>query len=507
MPGSQKIRNAGCLLALFIAGSAQAATYYVDAGGGRDANPGTSPERAWKSLDKINADAFHPGDRVLFHRGSIWQGQLAPKGSGDAAAPLVFDNYGKGPLPRIEAEGKFEDAVRFQNSECFELHGLEVTNRGSAPGVRRGVHIVAADYGAVRNIVVSGLYVHDVNGSNAVKDNGGIVLRIAGHARPTWFDGLTVERNIIWKVDRTAIAFPNSYWRRTRFHPGRNVVIRDNYADDIGGDGIVPTVTEGVLVEHNIVRDCNRRAASYNAGIWPWSADNSVFQLNEASFTRSTLDGQGFDSDYNSHNTVFQYNYSHDNEGGFMLICSPGKRNAAENAGNTGTIVRYNISRNDGRGAFQLSSVENTTIEHNVVYVGRGRDIQMVMFTSWEGWADGTAFRDNTFYAEGTARYGHAAGKNEDGTYALAPGWGPARNVVFENNRYFGHHVEPPSDARVAEWSPGDAPKVDWNLPTFDPSAPENFDAFLKDHRAAMLRLMKAHFPGAEIKLRTSSSE
>jgi hypothetical protein len=75
-------------------------------------------------------------------------------------------------------------------------------------------------------------------------------------------------------------------------------------------------------------RHCNRRANAYNAGIWPWSTDNTLLQLNEAARTHTTLDGQGFDADYNSRNTLFQYNYSHDHEGGFMLICSPAQRRA-----------------------------------------------------------------------------------------------------------------------------------------------------------------------------------
>ena len=157
------------------------------------------------------------------------------------------------------------------------------------------------------------------------------------------------------------------------------MVIRDNFVDDIGGDGIVPWATDGVLVEHNIARNCNRRASSYNAGIWPWSTDNSLFQLNEAAFTRTTLDGQGFDSDYNSRNTLFQYNYSHDNEGGFMLICTPGKRNQEENVGNIGTVVRYNISRNDRARIFHLSGAEQTTVEDNAIYVGPGLDVQMLL--------------------------------------------------------------------------------------------------------------------------------
>ncbi len=44
--------------------------------------------------------------------------------------------------------------------------------------------------------------------------------------------------------------------------------------------------------------------------------------------------------------TVFQYNYSHDNEGGFWLDCM--KLN--HNRDCEKTILRYNISMRDGRG-------------------------------------------------------------------------------------------------------------------------------------------------------------
>jgi hypothetical protein len=50
------------------------------------------------------------------------------------------------------------------------------------------------------------LYVHDVNGSNRRKDDGGIIFRNTGDKTPSRFDGLTIERNIVWKVDRSAIA-------------------------------------------------------------------------------------------------------------------------------------------------------------------------------------------------------------------------------------------------------------------------------------------------------------
>ena len=122
-----------------------------------------------------------------------------------------------------------------------------------------------------------------------------------------------------------------------------------------------------VVVEHNIAFHCNRRAGSYNAGIWPWSTDNSLFQF---SGHARRFGRRGLDSDFNSRETLFQYNYSHDNEGGFMLICTPGKRDPSENIGNTGTEIRYNISRNDhARGSSTSAPRSGPRVHDNFVYV------------------------------------------------------------------------------------------------------------------------------------------
>ena len=73
------------------------------------------------------------------------------------------------------------------------------------------------------------------------------------------------------------------------------------------------------------------------------------------------------------------------------------------------------------------------------------------------------------------ARYGHGL-KHEDGSYALEPGWGDAKGIVFEGNQYIGRHVDRPEDAKgVERGSP--APQLDWNAPRFDPSKPDEFDA------------------------------
>ncbi len=493
------------LILLFgVAMSATSATYYVDSAAGDDRASGISRTTPWKTLEKVNAKVYRSGDRVLFKAGSLWTGQLAPKASATAARPVIIDSFGDGPKPKIDGQGRVEDAIRLYNVQNIEIRNFEVTNHGSTAAVRRGVHIFLDNFGTAQHIVIAGLYIHDVNGVNGTgdnsKDNGGIIFRTVGDRIPTRFDGLLIERNIVRTVDRSAIAADSYHAMRTRWFPSLRVVIRDNYVDDIGGDGIVPWATDGALIENNIARNCNRRAGTYNAGIWPWSTDNSLFQLNEALFTRTTMDGEGFDSDYNSRHTLFQYNYSHDNEGGFMLICTPGKRNEKDNVGNIGTVIRYNISRNDKTRVFHLSGGEHTAVYDNVVYVAPGSEVQMLAVTNWNGWASDAIFRNNTFWVLGRATYGHEAKRNKDGTYELAPGWGPAKGIVFQGNRYVGENADHPPD-RQGKFAPAEAPpQLDWTGPAFDPSSPDGFDTFIAAHRKWMQELSQQQF-GKPVKL------
>jgi hypothetical protein len=479
---------------LFVPACLRATTYYVDSQQGDDSARGTSPSTPWKTLEKVNETHYRPGDRILFHRGSRWQGQLSLSSSGAEGAPIVIDWFGNGPLPRIDGEGRVEDVMRLENVEEVEVHHLEITNHGEAVGLRRGVLVAVTNFGTAHHVVVSDLYIHDVNGTNDLKENGGILFRTIGNKAPSRFDGLTIERNIVWKVDRSAIVGQSDKVARTTWYPSVHVVIRDNYVEDIGGDGIVPWATDGALIEHNIALHCNHRAGSYNAGIWPWSTDNSLFELNEAAYTHTTRDGEGFDSDFNSRNTHFLYNYSHDNEGGFMLICTPGKRNPDENIGNTGTVIRYNISRNDHNRIFNLSGADQTTVEENAIYTSPKDDVQVLLVSSWDGWSKGAVFRQNTFDVAGTAHYGHEVSRSQDGKYEIAPGWGEATGIRFEGNRYFGHNADLPPDPKASIDPTYHPESLDWNEPAFNPAHPEDFSAYLVEHRRWMMQLFTEQF-------------
>src|SRR5262245_42327490 len=73
-------------------------TYYLDAASGSDANPGTSPRAAWKSLARASRVAFAPGDRLLLAGGQRFPGTLrfGRAASGTPARPILVASHGSG---------------------------------------------------------------------------------------------------------------------------------------------------------------------------------------------------------------------------------------------------------------------------------------------------------------------------------------------------------------------------------------------------------------------------
>lgn len=447
-----------CLQVLTAEGSTQlwhaGHSYYIDSAHGNDSSLGRSPGSAWKTLAKVNSTTFTPGDRILFKSGDTWTGQLWPKGSGTAEHPIVINKYGGEKKPVINSAGQAEDTVLLKNQEYWEIDNLEITNWGSKPAPRRGVNVIAENSGDLHHIYIRNLDIHDVNGIDSDKANGGIMYHCVGDMKPSRFVDLRIENNHIHHVDRSGILGWSTHWLRSKWYPSLGVVIRNNFLDDIGADGIVPVATDGALVEYNIVSHANQRSDGYNDGIWPWSADNTIVQFNEVYGMKGLHDGMAFDSDWNSRNTIIQYNYSHDNEGGFLLICDDGSQKAVDSVGNVGTIVRYNISQNDHHRSINIAGpVNNTTIYNNTIYVGNEQDVDLVLQSDWTGWSKNTFLFNNIFYVAGSGRFSHAVSHGTNGVYITVPGIESAQNTVFGSNIYFGK-IQLPSDPNAVTSNP-----------------------------------------------------
>jgi hypothetical protein len=411
--------------------------YYVDSQAGNDAADGRSEQTAWKSLDRVNAGEFGPGDRILLRAGSQWSGYLAPGGSGQEGAPICLDRYGDGPKPQINGQGKTLTTLLLLNVQHWEVSNLDITNTGTRrqPG-RTGVLVKLQDSGVAEHIRLRGLDVHDVNGSLVKSQGGGSGIHCAssGATVKSRFDDLLIEGCHLQRTDRNGITM-NGSWARRDWFPSTRVVIRGNLLEDIGGDGIVPIACDGALVERNLLRGGRQRCRDAAAGIWPWSCDNTVIQFNEVSGMKGTVDGQGYDSDWNCQNTLFQYNYSHDNEGGFMLVCNNGSSTMPYSIGNIGTVIRYNVSQNDGCRTFHITGpCKDTKIYNNTIYIGKTLDIPILRPGNWGGsFSDNTLFANNLFLVDGKASFD----------------LGGMTGTVFEANAFYGEIAQRPEDARA----------------------------------------------------------
>lgn len=423
-----------------------AATYHVDASSGNDTNNGLDPKHAFKSLAPVSRRTFQPGDKILFKCGTQYEGELYINCTGAPGQPITFSSYGSGNKPVINGMGLPDATLTIFNSAYITIENIAITNKGETEkSKRKGIHVVLHNYGIAHNIILRNLHVHDVNGSNVKKLGGGAGIQWTngGQEKPSAFDSLIIEGCKVERTDRNGIV-GSGYWSRTQWFPSKHVIIRNNHLEDIGGDGIVPIGCDSALVEHNTLLRGGQRFPEGDAaaGIWPWSCDNTIIQYNEVAYYGGPWDSQGFDSDWNCRNTLIQYNYSHDNAGGFLLVCNDGSAKAPQSVGNTGTVVRYNVSFNDGfRSSFKAAGFSpvfhfagptfDTKVYNNLIIITKARpqnvDSTIVEMGNWNGFSDSTVFANNIFYVEGMMDFN--MGRSKRNHYFRNIYYGPQRNI------------------------------------------------------------------------------
>lgn len=437
-----------CILAVFEQVMQEGRDYYIDSKARDDKGEGTL-DAPWKSFEPLKKAGvvISPGSHIYLKRGSVFAGQdFRFKGMGTKEKPIVVDAYGEGEeLPRLDGNG-IQSVVSLSNQEYVEIRNLEITNThpnynsdfglntsDNRNTVLRAISVTAKNFGTVSGIRIQDCYIHDINGHLGNKLNGGIYVQIGADSSngrligvPTKYDDMLIEGCTFLRVDRSGIKAVISSWctqyyenpTPINWYPSTNVVIRNNYMEKIGGDGITVRDTDGALVEHNLVKDSRYQNTGYNVAIWPFQAANTVIQYNEVSDTHGTEDGQGLDCDYASSNTLMQYNYSHNNEGGFMLIMGIYPH--------IGATVRYNVSQNDRDKAFEFARgvPKGTMIYNNTLYsqdkVGRGiLYLSNTVGKDSLGVSDMYLFNNLFCYPEGQSFYGGADGNQLPGISKL----------------------------------------------------------------------------------------
>lgn len=424
--------------------------YYVDCSAGINGNGSlTNP---WNTLSSVNSFTFKPGNSILFKRGTISYGELWPKGSGNESRQIIIDAYGTGSKPIIDAQGvENSAAIRLSNQEYWTIQNLEVINNSTTMGTRWGIYVFSDDGQVKHRIHIKNNAVHNVYASY-IRDRGGKIItfyEVGGiyvkATEPGSMKDILIEQNQVTDIVGIGICF----WGESEMAGGGmnwdnlspNVVIRRNSVVRTGADGIVILGTDNELIEYNLVDGAGqlgkigdvpgqmgKNGTDAIAGLWPTRHRNGLVQYNEVCNTKRFFgDGMAFDNDgFVSGTTIFQYNYSHDNEGGFFLDC------CQPESTNTGTILRYNISQNDGKVGYLGLGKGKALVYNNVFYT---TDAIIISGPS------NNVFYNNIFYA--------SYGKWDDKISNVSD----SSVNIFDHNSYYGGLV-PPIDAHKITVNP-----------------------------------------------------
>ena len=447
-------------------------TYYFDSESGDDGNDGTSPEKAKKTVSAASAligrvQSSQPTE-ILFKGGASFSGSLNISGYSAAdETPLLISSYG-GEKAVLDGNGS-EQAALITGSNV-RVSDLEITNKAG----KKGIYVYTT--GSYRNLVVENCYIHNVNwnwtekdseeswashmndmGQSGVKkvdpgfvyETGGIVFFTPAGETPCKLENVWLKNNTIEKVSKTGILFSSNWIKRFGlgwgvnkycddehgWYPSKNVNFIGNKLNFTGGDGIVMIGVTGGYIDGNVSYHSNflGRRGFACAGIWSISSKNIVIQRNEAAYSHldnGAADGQGFDIDIASENVTLQYNYSHHNAGGGLLLCNTGTRiQMYDEEGNPRmdgnlpvfedkrgnwehVVIRNNIFAENGKGtaptfANVTGSCYDVLIENNTIIFNPDVPNQQFMKVFlWDnaetnmkyGKADRFTFRNNIFY-------------------------------------------------------------------------------------------------------------
>ena len=413
------IAGSALMLAMALASSARASsgcTFYVDARNGDDHSSGQSHALAWKTIAAVDAHHFKPGEHLCFHAGQQFPGVLRPVGSGSIAAPVTVGSYGTGPAPRLTGDGE-RATILLSDLSSWTLRNLEVQNDGSQEARRTGILVEATQSGeTVRNITIKHVHVLNVRGltgeENVAKDTGGIGLFAPPLPHPAHFEGIFINHCLIEHVDNIGVWLNTSasvnpsdpQWLRTS---NRDIRIVGNTIRDTGRNAIIIRQALAPLIAGNTVAHASAR--HHGNAIFTRSTRDARIRGNEVSYTGTGPSGENaaFDADIDSFGTIIEKNWSHDNQGGlFSLNNNPSdERNETD-----GTVVRFNVSEDDGVRAFGFSGrVTHSSIYNNTVLIGFGREEAFVearpFSESNPHFADAASIFNNIVIVQGTAFY------------------------------------------------------------------------------------------------------
>ncbi|MDO5572142.1 MAG: right-handed parallel beta-helix repeat-containing protein [Bacteroidales bacterium] len=334
--------------------------------------------------------------------------------------------------------------ILLHNQDYWEISNIEIYGGTNKPNDQvAGIFVEATTAQRVLNhIIIKDCTIRNTLGSIKLYESSAVWVGVPGwdnkNGLTTSFNNVVIENNKIYNSVRNGIlvwtcAGPG---KESQFQkgliPSKNVIIRKNHLENIGGDAILVLGSDKPLIEYNTVEHCCTQSGDpkfgkdYNpssAAIWLHHCENGLMQFNiviNCEKLENNNDGMAYDFDFNCNGNILQYNFSYNNKGGFLLIMPTATNN----------IARYNVSHND------LSHVlfcvgnkdENNLVYNNTFYNELGKSFIVA----------NSIFYNNIFVALKDAKI--SVQNPESG--------------IFDSNCYFGNWGTKPKDDNALNEDP-----------------------------------------------------
>jgi hypothetical protein len=381
--------------------------WYVDAVLGNDALSGQSPQRAWKTLGRIQKALLRHGDTLYLAGGEEFEGTLV---LGIDKNEVDIESFGEGRAKIVAYNG---NGIVLDRCTDIAIRNIDVIGNGrNRDNKGAGITLFKTRGVKIDNVEVSGFR---FAGVGTIGDRDTRLTRIRTH--DNGLAGISVNGT--------------SGYPRVR-----NLYIGNCAANDNAGDprNLTGTSGSGIVlngVDEALIESC---AAGNNgwdmphegkgpAGIWCANSDRVVIQHCISHDNQSPgSDGGGFAFDGGTTNSVLQFNLAYNNAGaGYLLRQSEGGKQWRRNA------LRFNISFNDGTKNFQSGLAiwapnRTRNFSEALIYNNTIFNTRHVLATTSD--FPGFIYRNNVF----VAGQDMLIAANDESGFA---------NSIFENNLYF----------------------------------------------------------------------
>lgn len=335
-------------------------------------------EKPYSNLSKINDISFKPGTKIFLKKNSVFKEKFSLKNlNGEKENPIIFTSYGdKGAKPKIVGKEALDKGIVYiSNCSNILFQNIEIYSEIKEESAAKGILVELSNEESTEevktyhNITLKNLYIHDIYGFSD-KENQGMAMKSKltggihlwssdGNAKIDGFNVLNSKiENVTnvgiatwYKVVGTRVSKISPYDDDFEKYAHTNVTISNNEISYIGKNAAFLRNIKGGKFDHNVVHDT---AIICNAGnqIVTSYVDDIVIEYNEGYNNKASLradgkvqDGAMLDSDLQTKNVIFQYNYSHNNSFGLYISCDGTSKN--DKGANDNVILRYNVSIND----------------------------------------------------------------------------------------------------------------------------------------------------------------